>query len=119
VKYLISLIPYLTAANLLSHIPKAKPEYSFGSTPAISNTRGCIIPAPNISIHFDIVFSHVFGFVISYLASISKPGSTNGKYHGLILVSTSLFSIAESNFSIICFACAIVIPLSTTIHSSW
>src|SRR5699024_1505432 len=36
-------------------IPKANPVYSFGSYPAISNTLGCTMPAPKISIHPDFL----------------------------------------------------------------
>ncbi|MEI8253811.1 MAG: hypothetical protein WCG25_08980 [bacterium] len=118
VKYLISLIPYLIAVNLFIHGQKAKPLYSSGSTPAILSTLGCTIPAHNSSIHLDIDFSPVFLSNISYLASISKPGSTNGKNHGLILTSTFLFSITDKNFSITSLKFAILTHLSMYIHSN-
>jgi|GEM_PF-3100322 len=118
VKYLISLIPYLIAVNLLIHGQNANPLYSSGSTPAIFNTLGCTIPAHNNSINFDITFSQVFLSVISYLASISNPGSTKGKNHGLILTSTFLFSITDKNFSITSLKFAILTHLSIYIHSN-
>lgn len=89
VKSLMSLIPYLTAASLLIPIPKANPvRHSSGFMPAALSTLGWIIPAPRISIRLDISFFQVLGLRYSYLVSISKPGSTKGKYPGLILIST-------------------------------
>lgn len=75
---LMSDIPYLMATSLESHIPKANQLYSLGSIPAVSSTCGCIIPAPSISNRFSLL-------PIWYRASISNPGSVNGKYQGLSL----------------------------------
>jgi hypothetical protein len=86
----MSLIQYLTAASLFTHIQKANQvHHSSGFIHAFLKTAGCIIQAQRISIHFDISFCPVLGFVYSYLVSISNQGSTNGKYQGLILISTS------------------------------
>jgi hypothetical protein len=112
------LIPYLIAANLFIHGQKANPLYSSGSTHAIFNTFGCTIPAQSNSIHFDIDFSQVFLSTNSYLASISKPGSTNGKNHGLILTSTFLFNIIDKNFCITSLKFAILTHLSIYIPSN-
>src|SRR5699024_11768541 len=46
-------MPYFSIATRSGPIPKAKPEYSVESKPAISKTLGCTMPAPSISIQPD------------------------------------------------------------------
>jgi hypothetical protein len=60
----------------------------------------------------DFCLAQVLGSTISYLASISNPGSVNGKNAGLILISTSFLSIAERNVVIILLKFAMEIFLS-------
>jgi hypothetical protein len=80
VKYLISLMPYLTAASLLTPTHRAKPDHSLGSNHAFLITLGCTIPAPSNSIHPEPLHKlHHFPPQIGHCASISKPGSTKGK----------------------------------------
>ena len=120
VKSLISFIPYLTATRRLIPIPKANPvRPSSGFTPASFSTFGWIIPAPRISIHFDISLFPVLGFTYSYLVSISKPGSTKGKYAGLILISTFFWRATVKKSWIIVLKCAMLIFLSIYTHSNY
>ena len=102
VKYLMSLMKCLIATSLEIPIPNAKPLYSFGSTPACVKTSGWIIPAPRSSIRPVFLHKlHHFWSQIGQLASISKPGSTNGKYAGLIRIIVSFSKIAVKNCDII------------------
>src|SRR5699024_252044 len=79
-------------------IPKANPVYSFGSYPAISNTLGCTMPAPKISIHPDFLQTeHPSPLQTLHEISISTDGSVKGKKLGRKRISRSSPKIFFAN----------------------
>ena len=100
-------------------MPKAQPDHSSGLMPAISSTRGWIIPAPSSSIQpSPLQVEQPAPPHLWHCTSISQDGSVKGKWWGRNRVAVPGPNSCSASRFRVPFRSAMVTFLSMTIPST-